>query len=75
MMTTPPSNYTNGEPFIVTLRRVVGERTTAVSYLLPDGTRRTVNIDQAVHTPDVEQQIGQALALGRTSRVKGRTQP
>jgi len=59
------NDYTNGEPFIVTHREPLGERSIAVRFLLPDGRRHYVILDTAVHSEEIENKIGNAFVEGR----------
>lgn len=65
---------TNGRPWLETLARVEGERGKRIDYLLPDGTRRSVVIDQSFDSPEIRAALGDALAAGRTGiGRKGKT--
>lgn len=66
------NDYTNGRRFILTHSEIEGERSKHLHYLLPDGKRRKVTIDQAYDTDEWRTRIGEALAAGNTGRTKGK---
>lgn len=66
------SDYTNGKPFLVTHREDYGEFSRSIHYLLPDGTRKQVLVEQSMHDAELERKLGEALAAGRTGVTKGR---
>lgn len=64
------ANYTNGEPYLVTQAYDESERGHSVHYLLPDGSRFKVTIDQSDATDEMKHKMGMAFAEGRTNMTK-----
>lgn len=68
------TDYTNGAPYLITQTEDVGEFSRRIHFLLPDGRRHGVVIEQALDSPQMRAKLAAGLLEGRTNLTKERRQ-